>query len=137
MAQADVLTPAGEVRTRQGTFPNTGSGWGQLRHAAIRRLTRLLTNTSTSQAEPITSTAHLGAPLTAETRSTKSRPYSAIFSQAHSRAAGSKSDPSRLRATKYRAASPIHMAQMRKKSVKARAMDHDIGGLRWSLNGDR
>jgi NADPH:quinone reductase-like Zn-dependent oxidoreductase len=26
MAQADVLTPAGEVRTRQGTFPNTGSG---------------------------------------------------------------------------------------------------------------
>ena len=25
MAQADVLTPAGEVRTRQGTFPNTGS----------------------------------------------------------------------------------------------------------------
>jgi hypothetical protein len=22
MAQADVLTPAGEVRTRQGTFPN-------------------------------------------------------------------------------------------------------------------
>jgi hypothetical protein len=29
------------------------------------------------------------------------------------------------------------MAQMRKKSVKARAMDHDIGDLRWSLNGDR
>lgn len=26
MAQADVLTPAGEVRTGQGTFPNTGSG---------------------------------------------------------------------------------------------------------------
>jgi hypothetical protein len=25
MAQADVLTPAGEVRTRQGTFPSTGS----------------------------------------------------------------------------------------------------------------
>ena len=24
MAQADVLTPAGEVRSRQGTFPNTG-----------------------------------------------------------------------------------------------------------------
>jgi hypothetical protein len=24
MAQADVLTPPGEVRTRQGTFPNTG-----------------------------------------------------------------------------------------------------------------
>jgi hypothetical protein len=23
------------------------------------------------------------------------------------------------------------------KSVKARAMDHDIGDLRWSLNGDR
>jgi hypothetical protein len=28
MAQADVLTPAGEVRTRQGTFPNTRSGEG-------------------------------------------------------------------------------------------------------------
>jgi hypothetical protein len=26
MAQADVLTPAGEVRTRQGTFLNAGSG---------------------------------------------------------------------------------------------------------------
>jgi hypothetical protein len=25
MAQADALTPPGEVRTRQGTFPNTGS----------------------------------------------------------------------------------------------------------------
>jgi hypothetical protein len=25
MAQADVLTPAGEVGTRQGTFPNTGA----------------------------------------------------------------------------------------------------------------
>src|SRR5438874_13149817 len=25
MAQADVLTPAGEVRSRQGTFPNTGA----------------------------------------------------------------------------------------------------------------
>lgn len=29
MAQADVLTPAGEVRTRQGTFLNTGS-WERL-----------------------------------------------------------------------------------------------------------
>ncbi len=28
MAQADVLTPAGEVRTRQGTFPNTGPSKG-------------------------------------------------------------------------------------------------------------
>jgi len=25
MAQADVLTPAGEVRTRQGTFPSAGT----------------------------------------------------------------------------------------------------------------
>jgi hypothetical protein len=25
MAYADVLTPAGEVRSRQGTFPNTGA----------------------------------------------------------------------------------------------------------------
>jgi hypothetical protein len=30
MAQADVLTPAGEVGTRQGTFPNTGPAESRL-----------------------------------------------------------------------------------------------------------
>ena len=40
MAQADVLTPAGEVGTRQGTFPNTGSADGGMDVAWLLRTIR-------------------------------------------------------------------------------------------------